>query len=598
MTVLARYSEPYSPSGSVSAEGAKNALGRPKLSLPELLVREALQNSCDARDPSSDAPVTFSLRLGNLLPGHREALRESLLDRPSDGLPLHLSLQKDRLPALFIEDRGTVGLGGPTRADIAVPPGAPTDFVDFLRNIGTPPDKQFGSGSYGYGKSVLFRASAASTIVVYSRCRLHAGVQQSRLIATALGTGHVDDGVRMTGRHWWGSPDPVVGAEPLLDERADALASDLGFERMGETGTSIMVIDPALGLTHAEAGAQLLDAALLYAWPQLADVPGVPRLELSVSVDGAQLAVPDPARDQQLAGFVAALRKVHQSNSVPILCRKPKQVLGKVAFEAVSPAPLQDTRADDEDRGARRIFALGLNHVALMRRAHLVINYRSGPPHHVPGVAWSGVFVADDGVDDAFRDSEPPSHDEWNHELLPPGSRERTFVKMAKSRIDEAALDEVAPPVTFRPGGTGGEPLGRLADQLSDLVSPLDGPRVGGRDRPTGAGSSRASRRARVRISAHRYLESAHGSRLQIDFQVSHAPGSHTTVVDAAVALAVDEGAGGGPGPQPDHWIDPDGETRPPGPVHVENDGMWSLVVPLPDDASLLVDIRPAGEPT
>ena len=56
---------------------------------------------------------------------------------------------------LEISDYGTTGLGGATDPSL-VPEEESTDFVDFMRNIGTPRDTDKGGGTYGYGKSWLY----------------------------------------------------------------------------------------------------------------------------------------------------------------------------------------------------------------------------------------------------------------------------------------------------------------------------------------------------------------------------------------------------------------------------------------------------------
>ncbi|MGA4814638.1 hypothetical protein ACPA9J_01190 [Pseudomonas aeruginosa] len=49
LTPLALQSEPFSPTGGAAAEGVSNQLGCPRADRFTLLIREAIQNSWDAR---------------------------------------------------------------------------------------------------------------------------------------------------------------------------------------------------------------------------------------------------------------------------------------------------------------------------------------------------------------------------------------------------------------------------------------------------------------------------------------------------------------------------------------------------------------------
>ena len=54
-----------------------------------------------------------------------------------------------------------------------------------------------------------------------------------------------------------------------------------------------------------------------------------------------------------------------------------------------------------------------VHHVALMRKAELVVRYEAGPPLPGDHFGYAGVFKCDDDVDEIFRRSEPPTHDDW-----------------------------------------------------------------------------------------------------------------------------------------------------------------------------------------
>ncbi|HEU5379569.1 MAG TPA: hypothetical protein VFV38_29450, partial [Ktedonobacteraceae bacterium] len=204
-----------------------------------VLVRETVQNSWDAR-ASDQEPVRFSVAGWILNQTQQKFLRESLFaEYPLfTSLPLAESLlSSNPVNVLAISDRGTKGMGGPTRADIVTRSNEPRDFVDFLRDVGQPSDKQLTGGTYGYGKAALYRASRVRTICVYTRCK-EKGKLESRFIVTALGEPYSTDQDRYTGRHWWGRLEDNI-AEPLLDADADSAAEALGSPefRGNECGT-------------------------------------------------------------------------------------------------------------------------------------------------------------------------------------------------------------------------------------------------------------------------------------------------------------------------------------------------------------------------
>ena len=194
------------PMGAINAEGIKNQLGRPSLDRFVLLVREAAQNSWDAADPGGDGPVRFAIDLRELDQQVGDAWRRLLLSSApaAEHLPLRDKLAAP-LSILFVSDRGTVGLGGPTRAD-AVREGERHNYVSFVLNVGEPRDVEFGGGTYGFGKAVFFLASTASTVLVYTHCRNGEDHVESRLVGCALGPSFESDGHAHTGRHWFGVP--------------------------------------------------------------------------------------------------------------------------------------------------------------------------------------------------------------------------------------------------------------------------------------------------------------------------------------------------------------------------------------------------------
>nr|BFE83846.1 hypothetical protein GCM10020093_064470 [Planobispora longispora] len=220
------------------------------MDLLTILVRESAQNSWDARLPDRTEPVDYAIDMWAVSPARAAAWRDLLSqDAPlNDHLPLRQSLSRPTIRVMAVSDRGTSGLGGPTRADEAVAKGH--DFVSFVRNVGEPRDTELGGGTYGFGKGIFYLISEVGTILLHTRCRVDGGYE-TRLMGCALWKSYVANGSggerRYTGRHWWGDTTGEV-VEPLVGAEADAVAHRLGLRPFGadETGTTIVVIDPLL----------------------------------------------------------------------------------------------------------------------------------------------------------------------------------------------------------------------------------------------------------------------------------------------------------------------------------------------------------------
>lgn len=495
MEHLFLHSERVSPTGNVTSEGIINQLGRPKLGLLETLVREAVQNSWDAKDSVSDKPVTFGITGWTLNTKQREVLQKRIFKCCPSGnyLPLLNYLQSAaKLTALAIFDRGTVGLGGPTRADVSNSDNGPRNFVDFLRNVGQPPDKQLAGGTYGFGKAAFYRASSTRTILVHTRCQ-YDGNLESRFIAAALGVPFTKNGVRYTGRHWWGiENEDIEIAEPITGKSADRLADFLNmpvFEE-GERGTTILVLQPILEdesdqlrligteqrRSPKQALNQMAEYLLWYFWPKMLAHDGDrPAMQFVVSWEGEQIHIPDPANYQPLHGFVEAMRRLKGDKSdggsplrhqiLDIASQRPKQHLGRLS--------LQQFFTSDEhkfDTGREPLFNNLTHHTALMRTPELVVKYLPGDHLQNKQFGYAGVFITDEEVDSVFADSEPPTHDDWVSRSLEERGH-RTFVNVAVRDIKQG-MDSFAKPGGVRTNGSPLIPLGAFSNRLGGTLLP------------------------------------------------------------------------------------------------------------------------------
>ncbi|MEU1038655.1 hypothetical protein [Streptomyces sp. NPDC005907] len=438
MTEPRWFSQPYPPEGASAAEGIRNQLGRPELDLLTILVRESAQNSWDARLVPSSDPVDFGLDIWTVGPAHTGAWRELLLGgapNSGDTFPLREALRHGPIRVLAVSDRGTRGLGGPTRADAAV--GPERDFVSFIRNIGEPRDTALGGGTYGFGKGIFYLLSRTGTVLVHSRCRTDRGYE-TRLIGCTLWKSYVTAEAggdrRYTGRHWWGDTSGDV-VEPLVGREAETTAQRLGLRPFAseETGTTVVVIDPNLDeLEPSDAADYLAETITWHLWPKMmSSSGGTPAMNFSVTCDGVPHTVPDPRETRPLNMFVAAYENMIGAGGSDVHCLRPKRYLGRLGLVKRIMPPLEPTRAsrmlDIEDL---------VHHVCLMRPAELVVRYHPGPKPPSVNQGYAGVFRADETMDEVYAKAEPPTHDAWHPQSL--DRPESTYVQTTFRRIAEA----------------------------------------------------------------------------------------------------------------------------------------------------------------
>lgn len=628
MKPLELQSERFSPTGNLSSKGVLNQLGRPQHDVLTVLVRETAQNSWDAREPSGDR-VHYAIQGWNMQGRALTPLRELVFQDAPDNLGLRealLAASDHRghagaagLSVLAISDRGTVGLGGPTRADL-VAEGQPRHFVNLLRNVGQPNERQQSAGTYGYGKAAAYLASTVHTICVYTRWR-GPGQPESRFIAAALGPDYrikqdrPDRGL-YTGRHWWGRYRGNI-VEPILNAEADELAAALklpGFEP-DEFGTTLLILAPQFGERSPEQAMRFMSLSFLWSfWPTLLSRgEGIPVMAPHFQWEDTLIVTPDPTEYPPIHGFVQAMQNIQSravgdqdlfSRLVEIDCQRPIKHLGVLSLHRfqVQDQPAVDV-GGDVDPSPIGVDELA-HHVALMRQAGMVVRYVPGPPLPSDMIEYAGVFVADATVDQVFADAEPPTHDDWLFQSLQ-GTAARTFVRVALRRIDEATRAFVAPPDDAMHQGTAQAPLAGFAEFLGGLIPGETGPGPGvpfidPEHAGGGVGGTQRGARPRVEFVDDGRLELVDGKPAFVaQFTVRPAAGSTGTVVSALAGAVLDDGRlesdppADGQVPRVLRWEGPGGHIDHGESIEIPaaESGAWRVVISLVDDAIVGVQL-------
>lgn len=492
MNEITWWSQPFPPEGGQTAEGIKKQLGRPKLDEYAVLIREAVQNSWDARVADS---ISFHIDISRL---KNRALKWRTLIAPNDQLDKGRSLLSklhSESVILTLSDRGTSGLGGPLRANEPETEGVASNFVQFLRNVGEPRDNDLGGGTYGFGKGIFYRISKASTIIVDTK-NSDNDSRSRRLMGASLGeVTHDSEGRRLTGRHWWGKindgiPDPVLGSQ------AQDISSQLGLPGFNdnETGTDIVIVLPNLELDGlkgdlAEIGSRLRSYIYWYLWPKMSSPRRKPAIEFSISVEGQELEFPELSRTPVLDKFSEALDGIHflEGESFVMKSHAKLGILGRISLqhviEAMLPTESDTTISIMQDSPVQPPY----RHVARMRQAELVVDYLQGDPMPVSEVGYVGAFVASRTTDDYFAQAEPPTHDAWETGTLTGAAR--GIVQRSKSFIRETCSKQVESRAGRRSKAVQG--LSRLSTSLGALIQGAPGSRavVSSSHKPSSSGS-------------------------------------------------------------------------------------------------------------
>lgn len=214
--------------------------------LADALVREAIQNSLDARRGRASVRVRFRFGVGtDALPaeGARQYFGElrQHLDVVSSSIHSIIPSDAEPVPFLLVEDFGTRGLTGDPGVDPELENETDTknDFFYFWRNVGRSNKGEIDRGRWGLGKAVFTVASRIRTIFGLTR---RADDSRALLLGQSVLKTHIIDNERIYPYGFFarfekrdGLPLPIE--DPLLLER---FADDFRLHR-NEPGLSVVI---------------------------------------------------------------------------------------------------------------------------------------------------------------------------------------------------------------------------------------------------------------------------------------------------------------------------------------------------------------------
>lgn len=520
MSTLKWVFDPIRPSGARQGGLATAHVIQPEI---DNFVREVIQNAMDQRIDSQIVNVKFSL---HRLSGERkeeflDALNWGDLEQHITGASVHggvtigpqlqqaLTLVGNGdLIILRIDDSGTKGLTGGEDD--------PSENFNLLcRNVlVTSEEREFRGGSFGLGKSVLWRFSMLSLVLFSSRILEGPGTRFRMFGRTELPF-HRADGKEWDGPGWFGT-EKTVGegqkrAESVWGEDAEHVARKLQLFRPIQlgTGTSILVIgffEPKGEETRdvRDIAKDLLASTARWFWPSL--IEPSPTLKVSVEAydNGNGLLHQSAENSEEIHPFVIAKTAsetktivsspgdvAEQDFDFMVPGKKPKD--GSTAIPPITAKlTLRLRMAGTEDKDHR-------NSVALLRGSGMVVKYRDSKktfgdqPYHAVlyGGLARGESEGDKALEQFLRASEPPSHNEW----VPGTDRLRAEYNQGATarftelwrKLDEAIIELCEETITdtkagpqklaelFPISGKGGGTLEKEKFRVSELNAYLEG---------------------------------------------------------------------------------------------------------------------------
>ena len=478
-----------------------------ELDATEILVRESLQNSLDARpsrEGDGEVRVRYRLRtlrgdeklafleevgmstLGPHVVASNEAIEENEGDPMADP---DVVRAEDPIVVLYIEDHGTCGLIGPEFHDAAAGDAydGPRCFLGLCRSIGVNDKASGGSGgTYGFGKGVYWANSSIGTAVFHSRLASSwtAGADEDldggsgdevsqRLFGVARLTSHHFAGKSTLENGWLAAGENEDGQpRSFWNAGAEERARALGFLARGadDPGTSVLVLplrDDEDGVGRSKVlkeakpfAKKLARAAAHYFWPAIA----AGRLVVEVQVDDEASLTVDPRDHHELTPFLEVSRAlvadagkeglVIEAISAEVPAWADKDIQGGIAVVSMG------VRIQDAEESRPNGPGPGVGRIALVRGAHMVVGYwdpqgRGTGTSTFHGVVHAGLAHGDEPLDHSMerllQRAEPVTHDRWDEKSEP----------LKPWRAAQARVRDL---------------LGRLRTSVSALVSAVEAP--------------------------------------------------------------------------------------------------------------------------
>lgn len=482
------------------------------LTIIEIFVREILQNSRDAINKiSNNVKVNFSLKTllekdkddflklinFDVISEHLKAIREyqTTIKSPQKIIDTKEILHdKFKLKLLFIDDYGTIGLIGPEFEDEQIKYEGSRSFLRLCRTTGgnEKPEDRSSGGTYGYGKSVLWKHSQLGMVYIYSRLsepylQEDGSKHHSRLIGILRLPDHRIDSKPYNGICYYGNKidEDKQDVIALYDQKADLFAERLGFKPRSHSdfGTSTLIVGFDDYFEEERGDEEVFQimkgVAETFYWPAIVENS----LEVNFILSNDKYYQANPNNLSKIKALIEIFKKGKGTKEQPPLIndidiKVPKNEEYEFNKNSESKIRLITKIYDEQDPENDEL----INHLALIRGSGMVVKYEkinataSGKSFH--GIVLAGTVLegkneeAQKHLDKLLSLSEPVSHDNWdsNSDNLSSWRGARALVKRIRD-LYKKKLEELTSEVS-NPEGEAAPILSRIFNLDSGDASP------------------------------------------------------------------------------------------------------------------------------
>ena len=210
----------------------------------DLLIREAIQNSLDAKPKDNEKPLIEKINIGDICNAEKFANYFSKIETELT----QIAKNKKYTKYICLKDINTTGLTGEVMMSKSGENNL-GNYLSLIKNIAKPQKKFESGGSWGYGKTIYYNMGIG--LVLYYSRMYEKNSYKSKLIACLIEDEKKTNGVLSkfewpykSGVAWWGGQIENGEVLPIEDEKTiEQILSHFRLEpyKNDETGTCIII---------------------------------------------------------------------------------------------------------------------------------------------------------------------------------------------------------------------------------------------------------------------------------------------------------------------------------------------------------------------